>query len=58
MKSVVDFYQVTSAEKPKQYLNEVSRSSGDIYFSRSLSELPRVPRDIYNTKVTTSSNVS
>ena len=53
----------TSAKKPKQYLDEVYRSSGDICFARSLSELPRGPRDIYNAratskKSTTSSNVS
>ena len=51
-----------SAKKPKQYLDEVFRSSGDICFARYLSELPREPRDIYNAratskKSTTSSNV-
>ena len=53
----------TSAKKPKQYLDEVYRSSGDICFAWSLSELPRGPRDIYNAraifkKLATSSNVS
>ena len=48
----------TRAKKPKLYLNEVCRSSGDICFARSLSELPRAPRDIYNARATTSSNVS
>ena len=52
-----------SAKKPKQYPDEVYRSSGDNYFARSLSELPRGPRDIYTTratfkKPTTSSKVS
>ena len=53
----------TSATKPKQYLDEVYRSSQDICFARSLRELPRGPGDIYNAratskKSTTSSNVS
>ena len=53
----------TSAKKLKQYFEEVHRLSGDICFARSLSELPRGPRDIYNARATskrstTSSNVS
>ena len=53
----------TSAKKPKQYLDEVYRSFGDICFGRSLSKLPREPRDIYNARATSkkstaSSNVS
>ena len=60
---IADKDSKTSAKKPKQYLDEVYRSSGDICFARSLSELPRGPRDIYNARVTsenstTSSNVS
>ena len=50
-----------SVIKPKQYLDEVYRSSGDICFARSLSELPSGPR--YNARATsknsaTSTNVS
>ena len=53
----------TSDTKPKQYLDEVYHSSEDICFARSLSELPRGPRDKYNARATskksaTSSNIS
>ena len=53
----------TSVTKPKQYLDEVYRSSGDICFARSLSGLSRGPRDKYNARAAsknsaTSSNVS
>ena len=52
-----------SDTKPKQYLDEVYRSSGNICFARSLSELPRGPRDKYNARATSkksaaSSNIS
>ena len=50
-------------QKTKAISGEVYRSSGDNYFARSLSELPRGPRDIYTAratfkKPTTSSKVS
>ena len=42
----------TSAKKPKQYVDEVYHSFGDICFARSLSELPRGPRDVNNARAT------
>ena len=34
-------------KNPKEVLGEIYSSSGDVYHPRSLSQLPRVSRDIY-----------
>ena len=37
-------------KNPKEVLNEIFSSSCDDYHARSLSQLPRGPRDIYNAR--------
>ena len=37
-------------KNPKAVLDEIFSSSGDVYHARSLSQLPRSPRDIYNAR--------
>ena len=39
-----------SLKNPKVVLDEIYSSSGNVYHARSLNELPRGPRDIYNTR--------
>ena len=37
-------------KNPKAVLDKIFSSSGDVYHARSLSQLPRSPRDIYNAR--------
>ena len=39
-----------SLKNPKEVLDEIYSSSGDVYHARSLNQLPRGPRDIYNAR--------
>ena len=39
-----------SLNNSKVFLDEIYSSSGDVYYARSLSQLPRRPRDIYNAR--------
>ena len=39
-----------SLKNPKKVLEEIYSSSGDAYHARSLSQLPRDPRDMYNAQ--------
>ena len=39
-----------SLKNPKEVLDEIYSSSGDVYHARSLSQLPRGPRDIYSAQ--------
>ena len=39
-----------SLKNPEKVLDEIYSSSGDVYHARSLSQLPRGPREIYNAQ--------
>ena len=41
---------IESLENPKVVLDEMYSSSGDVYNARSLSQLPKGPRGIYNVQ--------